>query len=86
MMDNRYTRYELFSKLRKLNIGAVGIITKDYRKGHFKEEAEARAGTYPWGTAFFEAMGRLVDHKRTTRGITHIEQVYKGGDDVAIKL
>jgi hypothetical protein len=86
-MDNRYTRYELFSKLRKLNIGAVGTIRDDRsRKGHFEQESKACAGIYKWGTVFFESMGRIVKRKHIANGITRIEKTWEGRDNVAIKL
>jgi hypothetical protein len=65
----------------------VGTIRDDgSRKGHFEEESKARARTYKWGTVFFESMGRTVERKRTTKGVTRIKKTWEGGDDVAIKL
>ena len=75
MIDNRYIQYELFFKLRKLNISAMGIIRDDgSKKGHFEQESKAHAGIYKWGIVFFESIGRMVERKRIANSVTRIKK------------
>jgi hypothetical protein len=84
-MDNRYTRYELFRRLRTLNIGAVGTVAANYTMGHFQKEAAVTLAKYKWGTVYFEAIGRDVKHKKTTKGVVTTIVKREGDSDVAIK-